>query len=641
MAVNKVITTLLADDRTKAAFSSLGSSMSGSVLSGNLMANAMGGAFNAIASTVGSLTRSIGSGLSEAMDRTVARAATAGDFMKLTGLSFDTSTSYIKDFSKEMSLVAAALPGETAQFVQLANGIMDDLVPAFKALDGSFDLKGFREAQKEITKFATVRAENTGVDVGRATHSIAKSIGGAASLKELNRMVFFQKNPGVMASMLEQERLLGTTWKKATSIQRVEMLKTALSIPPEAMATMIASSKGLIEGFKSALLDPLTGYFGNEREFEMDGGLTSVFAQFEIATTAIFGADGLISTLSKLLGVAGADGDEGLTMMARGIQSMTAFIRNMNGWLRGLMEPMKALEGADMGIVEKMLSVMRGADVGGIIGRAIGEGLNALAAGIGAVLANGDLWAILGQVLRGIVQSLDLGAAIALVGVALIPATVGLLTGVAMTGIGMIGTAIAAGLAGVTLAVALPFIAAAAGIVAIGVAVHNHRASIMAALESAMSAISGIFSAIASKVNGILNNLGSSIVSSSAVVAQRSAPGIVMRPSVSPPSTAVSRNVVGRAMGHIPTLLAQEMAQAPTGSTAVIANSSELILNQLQQKMLFNTNGGGDRAPRAAQNLTFGDVIVNGASGDVKAIASSVIAEIEARIKTSQILGAF
>jgi len=235
---------------------------------------------------------------------------------------------------------------------------------------------------------------------------------------------------------------------------------------------------------------------------------------------------------------------------------------------------------------------------------------------------------------------LDLGAAIALVGVALIPATVGLLTGVAMTGIGMIGTAIAAGLAGVTLAVALPFIAAAAGIVAIGVAVFNHRASIMAALESAMSAISGIFSAIASKVNGILNSLGSSIVSSSAVPAQRSAPGIVTRPSVSPPSTAVSRNVVGRAEGHIPTLLAQEMAQAPTGATAVIANSSELILNQLQQKMLFNTNGG-DRAPRAAQNLTFGDVIVNGASGDVKAIASSVIAEIEARIKTSQILGAF
>jgi len=544
------------------------------------------------------------------------------------------------EFGEAMAKTAAALPGETAAYVALGNGILDNLVPAFESANGEIDIPKLKAAQIEMAKFGALRANFSGVDTADASLAISKALGNS-SLAELKTLRFFEQNPAVLAEVEKAAKKMGVDFKKATSQQRHEILSQAMKVEDEVINAAAVSASGLIAGFQSSLFDPTTGIFGVMNKFEMDGGITSVFAQFEIGVQSIFGQGGLLVTLSNLLGMAGANEDTALTMMAKGIQNMTAFIRNTNRWLQGLMEPMKALEGADMGIVEKLLSAMRGADVGGGIGRAIGQGLNALAAGIGAVLANGDLWAILGQVLRGIVQGLDLGAAIALVGMALIPATVGLLSGVAMTGIGMIGTAIAAGLAGVTLAVALPFIAAAAGIVAIGVAVHNHRESIMAALESAMSAISGIFSAIASKVNGILNSLGSSIVSSSAVPAQRSAPGIVVRPSVSPPSTAVNRNVVGRAMGHIPTLLAQEMAQAPTGSTAVIANSSELILNQLQQRMLFNTNGGGDRAPRAAPTLTFGDVIVNGASGDVKAIASSVIAEIEARIKTSQILGAF
>jgi hypothetical protein len=82
--------------------------------------------------------------------------------------------------------------------------------------------------------------------------------------------------------------------------------------------------------------------------------------------------------------------------------------------------------------------------------------------------------------------------------------------------------------------------------------------------------------------------------------------------------------------GFIPPALQQEMRNKPPGSDLLVANSSELVLNQAQQRALF-------RGSRTTSITFAGGIHINaGNAGDPRQMANLVIAEIERKLSQAK-----
>ena len=119
--VNTVSTRIIAKDDATKVFNNLGASMRNNVAIGTLMGNAISGAMAGATAAVGALINKFG----EAADIQSANIGTAGDFARLTGMSFDEAGQQIDSFTKRMAKAAATLPGSTQLYTELGNSISD------------------------------------------------------------------------------------------------------------------------------------------------------------------------------------------------------------------------------------------------------------------------------------------------------------------------------------------------------------------------------------------------------------------------------------------------------------------------------------------------------------------------------------
>jgi hypothetical protein len=108
------------------------------------------------------------------------------------------------------------------------------------------------------------------------------------------------------------------------------------------------------------------------------------------------------------------------------------------------------------------------------------------------------------------------------------------------------------------------------------------------------------------------------------------------RPATTSAQPASIGTMMTRAGGQIPDAIRRELRMAPTGALPVIANTSELILNQAQQRNMvtsLNNRGGG-----LALTIAPGAITINGAT-DPQTTAQMVISEIERRLERRWALG--
>ena len=130
-------------------------------------------------------------GITSAASAQTSLIVSAGDVGSLMGVSYGKALSVVKGIQTEISKMAAALPGETAGYSQIANGIT-----ATMALGAKGNLKKFRDDTVELTRTLGMLAATKGVDMTQAAGAANKLVSGSAGLGELfGTNDVFQKNP--------------------------------------------------------------------------------------------------------------------------------------------------------------------------------------------------------------------------------------------------------------------------------------------------------------------------------------------------------------------------------------------------------------------------------------------------------------
>lgn len=609
---NTVTTTIVARDQASAVFDKLGKSIRNNtalgVVFGNAMTGAIGQASNAVKGLVG--------GLNDAADVSLSNVGTAGDLAKLTGQSFSESSEDIANFTNRMSKLAADLPGNTSDFVSLGVGISDNLVPAFKDLNGAFDEATFDKFRDSLATAGAIRAEFAGISNQDASLAISKLLGGA-SVSELRQLKFFEANPAVMAFIEKGLEDTGRDIKDLSKRELVELADTALGVSDEVIEASRSSLKGIMAGFRSTLLDPNTGVFGFLRDLDEDTeGNQSVFASISRVAKKIFSPEGLLGQGAAILENLGLDVDP-MRLLADGLGKVGAWLDRTNSWLENIVSMSDDSRGfnagsfiADLGtkFTEWLTDKVNGmwSDIGELpsnqIGSRIGKGLAVVIDAAMAYIKNLDFGAIAKGVLNiGWIAVVAAGTALA----NLDWSNVGVVLFKGM----MIATAAAVVVLGASIAgLTAPIGAAIAGlgVAAVGVFIGlknwwtNQGNSIKSAALGFIDSIRNLFSEIRERITSVFKGSDG-------------------------PSGFTGRRTANKATGldqmGLFSAIARERSAMPSGANPVIANDSELILPRSGQQGLLNA-----LSSKSGNSLSIGNITINaGSTTDPNALAKQVM----------------
>ncbi|MGJ3244936.1 MAG: hypothetical protein ACFE0I_02545 [Elainellaceae cyanobacterium] len=325
MARNRVQIVVDARDRASSVFDRLGGTITGSILKANALMAAIEGAIG--------LAGRAGRAFTDAAKIQESNIATAGDLMNIMGISYEESIGFIDSFTEKMALVAADLPGQTAQYVELGRTISDDLANAFIDASGKLDRSGFEENLKRITELAGFRAAANDIDSGLAALGINKFLQGR-SFAELQKLKFFEANPAVLNAIEREAEKLGRDLDAVSSRQRAEILRRALEVPDEVIEASSQSISGLVEGFRSSLFDPQSGLFGLLRDLSPEEGNQNVLGSINDTLKILIGDEGLFTVLGKTLNELGIQGGDPLVFVRNGIEGFNNWLTRVTGAFR-------------------------------------------------------------------------------------------------------------------------------------------------------------------------------------------------------------------------------------------------------------------------------------------------------------------
>jgi hypothetical protein len=618
---NNVTATIKVDSsQALAKFKGLESAMTKASLAGNLMATGITSGLSAVVKTAGAAASGITNAFKQAGVVQMEMAATAGDFAKLTGMSYADASKEVQNFSERMDKIAARLPGATEDFKNLGRGIMDNLLPAFKDAAGELDSGAFNASLDAITESATLRANFSNVGTNQAGQAISKLISGNSSISELRQLEFFEKNPAVIAFIEAEAEKAGGDLKTLGSRKLVSIAETALKVNDDVLNAARNSVGGIMEGFKDSLFSPTQGVFGVMRDLDTaTSGNQTVFASFSLIVKKIFGDNGIFALGSQILNDLGLTTDP-MQSLANALGKVGAFLDNTRKSLQGLANLTDDTRGID---ASKLFS-----DIGGKLGawlasqfnnltstnldglgERLGAGMTQLVNGLSNFIADIDMIKLSEGVLRFLgeiaialvntVQNVDWGKLLeALATVALVIGA-GILAATAAGAISLSGgilTAIAAASVLVTAALDAAFMF-------MSERVSEWKDSVSQSIASVADALRDVFNAIRNRVQDMLNKL----------------PLINISGKGNTPNRASGQNV-----GSFLAAIGNEMQQAP-GTRPVVANDSEVILNRSQQFSAL----GMIRPQPTGNNFTVNNLVVQaGETTDPKALANAVMREL-------------
>lgn len=655
---NSVLITLTAKDEASKVIDNLSSkiegklnkSLGGAVLGAKLMSNAI----SAGMSGIGSLVTGVNDKLKESMKIQQNNISTAGTLMKLIGLNFNDATGFIDDFSKSMSQVASTLPGATSDYVNLGKGIMDNLVPAFKALDGSFDKEGYKKSLEAISRDAGYLAASSGVDTNLTSMGVSKFLGGA-STKSLAQLKFFEANPAILSFIEAEAKKLGKDLDKLTARERVDVLQKALKVPDEVIAASTKSISGLTEGFKSTLFDPQTGVFGLMRDLSEKAGNQSAFTALNEALNNVLGDNGLFAVIGKSLSAMGISFGDPMVYLrdgilwfndkikfltdslklfgGNGVRLDPAILQNRLGSLtkdlsklfndifnfKGLGSKLSNLVNVGLDNLSKVdfgaIASLFASKFGQLINEALRFFVNIDLSNVASFLVNiiGSTFQGLGSLLLSIDWGLVVLALAKLVEIALVTAfgnAIGLLIAAVTGSIGLLGSAIAAAIVAIGSVVAASWenvVAAAKSFFTYFANQWNAFGKVISDVwTGTVNNIISLFTAIQNKISELLSRIPG------INIPQQSAP-TVSTSTINPTPTAANGWNVQSVMNAID-------KESKVNPNIVIANSSETILNKNQTNDLIQRSRGS--------SFTIGSINVSSNSSNPKEVANQVMNEI-------------
>ena len=430
-------------------------------------------------------------------------------------------------------------------------------------------------------------------------------------MAELSRLDFFEKNKAVLATLKTNLEAQGKELKELSSKEILDLAQTALSVADDVIQASSNSVGGMIDGFKSSLLDPTSGLFGFMRE--IDG--RSVMDAAAGTIKKLIGPTGIFYKIGKIAEGLGLSADPA-AMIINGLDAVTEWLSGIDTFLsafrskidRGVIDigdfdPGAAMSGITSfigGLFNRLSSAINNMDVTAI-GNRLGLGIALAVDGIVNFIRNVDFLAIGNAFLKlGMVGVYAIGTAMANVDYGAIAMMwfKGLRLA-AMTAIAVIGASIV----GVSAPIIAVIAVVAATVTGIFIGIKNFWVSRGGTLQSVMASvadqIASLFRALKDRIAAMLSIFNGSDGPS----------GFTGRRTMSKQSQRLRPDGPIRAMDR-------ERAAAP-GANLVVANDTEAIFNRSQQAGLLSAL----TAPRGGMNVT---ININGAQQSADEITQKV-----------------
>lgn len=549
----------------------------------------------------------------------------------LLDISFKESAGMTKTISQTLAQAARKLPGATKDYLEAFNGVSDTLV-----LSGGLTRKGMTEAGREMVELTALLGQASGAGSQVTSTVLGKMLGDNGS-EALFRIDAFEKVPAFKALLEKDLEKAGKTFKdffKMDAAAKQESLVRVKKIlfSKDYIDQMNLSMGAQMEVIKSQLTDPTSGLFGFMRQVRFEGADTNVLNElgktFSVLTAAA----------TEVLGSMGGVSLDPMLELVKGLRGLTAFIKNPAEALPGILSalgsglggvgtflmslPGKLIQGLGSGLKSlamdgTQVQVITAQVTSGILGW-VANTMNSLASGQG-----GNLEGVFGVILGGF----------ALIG----NIALGILYGIAQSLpnlLGAIGNGIVATLTNFGSLWSSTVFHLSTYIAGMGESVTPHISNFFtSAISSVGSWVSGLQSgtgsvveSISSGFSGIITNIPNSLASiGSAIMGMGSSISSAIQSMVQSALSSlpvIGSSVAGKVaaarfsgqnlhlaqmnsfrggVGNLNKVLTAsnglweaaklESSKMPSGSSLVVANSSELIVprNQINQVL----NGAG------------------------------------------------
>jgi hypothetical protein len=200
--------------------------------------------------------------MNDAVSAQTAFITTASGLGNSLGVPMKESKALLETLQKDLSTVAAVLPGENKDYLAVLNMLSDTVATGFKG-----DIEGFKGAILDITKRTAALGSTIPGLSGEASGQTMEMLMNGNTLTSLKRLDLFQKN-APLKNALEREmkaaNLEDKNWTRATLKQRIAVIQKALkaTATDELFSEFQDTAESLMQGMKNAIFDMQTGVFG-------------------------------------------------------------------------------------------------------------------------------------------------------------------------------------------------------------------------------------------------------------------------------------------------------------------------------------------------------------------------------------------
>ena len=385
-------------------------SLTGAVFKANLLTQG----FNFAIGKAQEAAQSITGAINQANQLQLEQINAATTFASLTGKSYEEAVTVIESLNNRLAKSAATLPGATQEYKNLATSIQDNVLEAFRGLDGEVDLQGFEDTVTSISEsFGALTASST-KQVGNTAMGLTKALSGA-SVAGLRTNMFFEQNPVILNEIEKKLQELGVETLSDLDIKtRVKLIEQVGKkfITEDFKKQAGESVDGLIQGFKSVLFDPSGGIFGVMRDLDDQmKGTQSAFSAYNevikslIGEEGLFGTKGPIAALGTVLGLNNMDPMKALqgafNRINTGIQAVSDFVFNFAALIEN---------GANLrDVVLSNLGTIRD-NVAGFLGDLLGsaaEGIGRVLTGAANFMQQAPIGELLASIFNGVIEAID------------------------------------------------------------------------------------------------------------------------------------------------------------------------------------------------------------------------------------------
>ena len=586
----------------------------GTIAAGNLLSTAISSVASGVTSAGATLINAIGNQVTEAAQANRSSINSAGAIRALLDVTDEVAQSIQSSSISKFTELARKLPGETSDYLDTFNGLSDTLI-----LAGGLTKDGLNDAGTELVTAATLLSQSTGKGSQQTATDLGKLMEAKSAAILSNDT--FQNNPAFKAAIEKQMKTAGSDldgFFQLAATDRMKVLnKASASLNSKADLDRMANSLDSQIGTLQSDLFGVQGLFGFMRKIKMPTGDTTIFAELGKTFSALTKAGTAIVTA---LGLADFDPLIGLAQWLRSVsdvarqvtQGLQGGMAGVGAMLAGIWERVTS---TIMGTVFNLLASVKSSGGFSKLGESVGQVLGT----VGAALAEfgGRFMAEHGaEISVGIFQFAQ-G-----VGQGLLSKLPELATGLGTMVIGVLQS-VAQSFAGIQVAIVQAGLDAA-GKVGSGLlgAIGQFIGAIKSGFESGIAgvgaAIAGVFEQIKSQIASLASNavaqVGSAAMSASVPGGKATVDffswagkqvGIGGKYSGNHTNLLdrlgekgdAGLGTIGTAFqGNLLDAIATENRMKPSGSSLMIANSSELIvprdkvrqMSKSEQPVVFN-----------------------------------------------------